>query len=67
MDNLKAHLTPEVVKLLNISAVEHAAGMSRNTLTHFIKGRRGLSDDQIERVLSVLKSLSPTPFEKADK
>lgn len=44
-------------RCLSVSAIEREAGISAKTLAHFLKGRRKLNAEHVEKIKGVLREL----------
>lgn len=55
MNEIKAYFERDIRRrCLSISAIEREAGIPQKTLAHFLKGRRGLSKNHVEKLKKVL-------------
>jgi len=51
---IKAFFTDTRLRCISISAIEAEAGIPQKTLSHFLKGRRNLNADHVEKLIPVL-------------
>lgn len=54
LTNLKAFFTERRLRCLSVSALEQEAGLPTKTLAHFVRGRRMLSNEHLEKLIPVL-------------
>ena len=61
LTNIKAFFTERRQRCLSVNALEKEAGLSAKTLAHFIKGRRLLSVDAMDKIIPVLVDFGYKP------
>lgn len=61
LTNLKAFFTERRERCLSVNALEKEAGLPPKTLAHFIKGRRMLPADAIDKLVPVLVDFGYKP------
>lgn len=60
--NIKAFFTERRQRCLSVNALEKEAGIPAKTLAHFIKGRRMLSGEHLEKLIPVLVDFGYKPL-----
>jgi hypothetical protein len=55
MNKIKLFFTERRLRCLSVLALEELAGIPPKTLSHFLKGRRGLNKGHLENILPVLR------------
>lgn len=62
LSNIKAFFTDRRQRCLSVNALEKEAGLPPKTLAHFIKGRRMLPVDAIDKIIPVLVDFGYKPL-----
>lgn len=63
LTNIKNFFTERRVRCLSVNRLEKEAGIPDKTLAHFIKGRRLLSADHIDKLVPVLVDFGYKPVD----
>lgn len=61
LTNIKNFFTERRVRCLSVNRLEKEAGIPDKTLAHFIKGRRLLSADHLDKLIPVLVDFGYKP------
>jgi hypothetical protein len=61
LSNIRQFFTERRLRCLSVTAIEREAGVPEKTLAHFLKGRRTLNPDHLDKIIPVLVDLGYKP------
>jgi predicted transcriptional regulator len=64
LTNIKNYFTERRLRCLSVSAIEKEAKVPSKTLSHFLKGRRMMNLEHLERIVPVLVDFGYIPFDE---